>query len=151
MPRFGSLTEMADYFTALSFTTDEVSKRAMTKAAKLVRDEAKRVLGTYDYGWTPLAQATVDHKRRGDTPLLETGDLRNSIKYSVSEHEFTVGSNSPKALWHELGTSRVPPRSFIGGAAQAKLNEIHEIMGKGYLEDVIAKKHGPSESDEGEE
>lgn len=139
---------MAVYFTALQFRTDEVSKRAMTKAAKLVRDEAKRVLGTYDYGWAPLAQSTIERKHTGDSPLLETGDLRNSIKYSVSEHEFTVGSNSPKALWHELGTSRVPPRSFIGGAAQAKIEEVHELMGKGYLEDLVGMKHGFNESEE---
>ena len=137
---------MAAFFTALSFTTDGVSKRAMTKAAKLVRDEAKRVLGTYDYGWPSLAASTIEHKKHGDTPLLETGDLRNSIKYSVSEHEFTVGSNSPKALWHELGTSRIPPRSFIGGAAQAKIDEVHEIMGKGYLEDVFGSHHGQNEN-----
>jgi hypothetical protein len=40
-----------------------------------------------------------------------------------------VGSNNKKALWHELGTSRIP-RPFLAGAAAAKHEEIGELIGK---------------------
>jgi hypothetical protein len=39
------------------------------------------------------------------------------------------GSNNKKALWHELGTSRIP-RPFLAGAAAAKHEEIGELIGK---------------------
>jgi phage gpG-like protein len=41
--------------------------------------------------------------------LLETGDLRDSIERVVPHGIAYVGSNNKKALWHELGTSRIPP------------------------------------------
>jgi phage gpG-like protein len=41
-----------------------------------------------------------------------------------------VGSNNEKAIWHELGTSRIPPRPFLAGAAAAKHEEIGELIGK---------------------
>jgi hypothetical protein len=41
-----------------------------------------------------------------------------------------VGSNHPEATWHELGTSRIPPRPFLSIAAMGKEGEVHEIMGR---------------------
>ena len=38
--------------------------------------------------------------------------------------------NNDKALWHELGTSRIPPRPFLAGAAAAKHGEIGEWIGQ---------------------
>ncbi len=49
-----------------------------------------------------------------DTPLPETGELRNSIGHQViSDTEAWVGSENDKAVWHELGTAHVPPRLFL--------------------------------------
>jgi len=41
-----------------------------------------------------------------------------------------VGSDNPKALWHELGTSKIPPRSFLVGAAIRMEPEIHAMAAK---------------------
>ncbi len=38
-----------------------------------------------------------------------------------------VGSNNMKAVYHEFGTSRVPPRPFLGPAAMGAEKQIHEI------------------------
>jgi len=105
---------------------------ALEKAAKTIEDEAKRVIGTYEYGWEPLKPATIARKVHGDTPLYETGVLQDSIEHHVDPDNLTaqVGSNDPTAEWQELGTSRgIPPRSFLMGAAMVKEKEITEQTG----------------------
>lgn len=145
-----SLSEGAAFFTAISLTMEKASKAAVTKSARIVRDEAKRVLGTHDYGWAPLASETIERKATGDSPLLETGGLRRSIKYSVSgatgHWVAYVGSNDPKALWHELGTVRIPPRSFLAGAARQKEHLVRKICGHDVFHSIFS--HHPDFEDE---
>lgn len=130
-----SLKDGAEYFANIRLALPHATKEAMSKSAKLIRDEARRVMGTYDYDWPRLQPATVKHKATGDSPLLETGELRASLHYSAEENEAVIGSDNPKALWHELGTSRgIPPRSFLVGAAMHKEAEVLKICG----EDVFA-------------
>jgi hypothetical protein len=81
-------------------------------------EKAKEAIGTYAYGWAPLQPDTIAHKANGDTPLLETGAMRDSISHkaelSAEGAEGLVYSDDIKALWQELGTSRgIPPRSFL--------------------------------------
>jgi hypothetical protein len=42
-----------------------------------VRQNAMDAISTYKYGWAPLSPEVV--ARHGDTPLYETGQLKNSI------------------------------------------------------------------------
>jgi phage gpG-like protein len=102
----------------------------LDEGSRILQTEAKRVLGTYDYGWPALKPSTIAGKTTGDSPLLETGDLRDSIERDVQHDVAYVGSNDPKAIWHELSTSRIPPRPFLGGAAKAKQEELGELLGK---------------------
>src|SRR2546430_4626097 len=68
----------------------------------------------------------------GDTPLLETGEMRDSIHHHVDPHEPAgyVGTNNKIAVYQELGTDRIPPRSFLAGAATHKEHEIHELAAR---------------------
>ena len=106
-----------------------VEQAALTVAAQMVQEEAQRVIGTYDYGWPPLAESTLK-KKDADTPLLETGEMRDSIEYTVMRREAQVGSNNQKAVWQELGTKTIPPRSFLMGAAMHEENAIHQATGR---------------------
>ena len=87
----------------------------LDQAGQIVEHEAQRVLGTYEYNWTPLAAETVARKATGDSPGLETGEMRDSVYHTVTYAnggggEVAVGSNLDKAVWFELGTSRgIPP------------------------------------------
>jgi hypothetical protein len=65
--------------------------------------------------------------------LLETELMHDSIEYTVikSDHEAEIGSNLDRAVFQELGTSKVPPRSFLGMAAVHKEAEVVKILGKG--------------------
>jgi hypothetical protein len=114
---------------------------ACEKACKMVEKEAKRVIGGYDYGWTPLAEATKEdraaHGFPADEPLLRTGEMRDSIEHNVgregSQVVGLVGTNHPIAKYQELGTSHIPPRSFLGEAAMHKEGAIHRMMGKAII------------------
>jgi len=65
-----------------------------------------------------------------NTPLRETGELRASIEWNAEGNEGYVGSNNDKAVWHELGTARIPPRSFLMGAAMRMEPKIYKMATK---------------------
>jgi len=106
----------------------------IARACELVAAEAQRVIGTYDYGWPALAPSTLA-KKSADTPLLETGALRASIQWNSSGNLGHVGSNSDIAVYQEYGTSRIPPRPFLAGAAMALEPKIHDLFKRAVLVD----------------
>ena len=130
-------------FLTSTMSRDERNRReAMDQAARLVQDEAKKMIGTYQpayppfQAWAPLAPSTIaDKTAKGyappDNPLLRTGDLRRSIQRSVGKDEASIGSNADVAVWQELGTSRIPPRSFLGAAAAKNADKVADILGGG--------------------
>ena len=132
-----SLSGAAAHFGGLAVTLEHKKHETLDHGARILQTEAKRVLGTYDYGWPALKPSTIAGKSTGDSPLLETGDLRDSIERDVQTDAAYVGSNDPKATRHELGTSRMPPRPFLKGAANAKHAEIGEAMGKKFHDMLI--------------
>jgi HK97 gp10 family phage protein len=112
----------------------------MEEACKILEDSAKGAIGTYEFGWPPLAESTLARKA-ADTPLLETGELRDSIRHTVeSPKTGWVGTNDEKAAWHEFGTSRIPARPFLGGAVAAKGEEVKEVFGKEAMMVIQHKK-----------
>jgi len=126
----GELTfgEAATFFAELAHGSKGHQKEALGHAAKVVEDEIKSAIGTYKYGWPPLAPSTL-LKKGADTPLLETGAYRESFTHSViSNEEAQVGSNDPKADWFESGTSKMPPRPVCAPAAIEKEAEVIKIL-----------------------
>jgi phage gpG-like protein len=109
---------------------------ALAKAASLVRTNARDAIGNESngYGWAALAESTIaDKERKGYTapaPLLRTGDMRDSIGITMGHRRAWVGSNDDVAVYQELGTNRIPPRSFIAKAAIESEDAIHEITVK---------------------
>ena len=131
------------------------TERGLEKAARLIEKEAKSEIGEYQpekgpfEAWQDLATSTVTGKLQAgfevEKPLLRTGDMRDSLQHQVQVHgpgegEAHVGSDSPVAVYQELGTSRIPPRSFLGGAAFAKAPEVRKILGDGVIAVIEGKK-----------
>jgi hypothetical protein len=64
--------------------------------------------------------------------------MRDSIQHVADEADPAdpdvasgeVGSNNPVAVYQELGTPTIPPRSFLLEAALHKLPEIQEMVGE---------------------
>jgi phage gpG-like protein len=131
MPGIVNLLQAAHHFHQLGVGWPKACHQALEIAARIVEGEAKRLIGTYNAQprWPPLAESTLSHKA-ADTPLLETGELRNSIQHSSSPTVAHIGSNNPKAIWMELGTSRVPARSFLASALHAKEKLIVRAIGE---------------------
>ncbi len=130
-----SLTSFAAHIAGMVGTLEHSIKDAAKEAGEIVEKEAKRVIGTYDYGWAPLAESTLERKS-ADTPLLETGEMRDSIEHTVRikwlglRYVTYVGSNNQKAVWHELGTPTIPARPFLRGAVDEKIEDIVEATGR---------------------
>jgi hypothetical protein len=145
-----SLLDGAAFFTGVAAKLEHQSKKKTEMAARIIRDEAKRVLGTYEYDWPSLAASTIERKSTGDSPGLETGKMRRSIKFQVVGTRLNwtayIGSNDPHAKWFELGTVRQPPRSFLRGAAMRKEKEVKKILGHDLFHSAFS--YSPDHEDE---
>ncbi len=130
---FGSLAEFGAFLAGMVVKVEHAEHEALEEAAVIVEDEAKRVIGTYDYGWPQLAQSTQDDRAAqgyaANEPGLRTGGMRDSIEHSVAGHEAQIGSNDDHLVYFELGTSKQPPRPVLAGAAIAKEKEIISAIG----------------------
>ena len=134
-----SLTGFIAHLAGFQMRLAEAEHKALEHAAKLVEAEAKREVGHYQdaagpfQAWPELADATkADRLKHGfseNDPLLRTGEMRDSIGHAIGDKEAAIGSNNDKAVWQELGTSSVPPRSFLGAAGVRKSEEVAEILG----------------------
>jgi phage gpG-like protein len=113
----------------LEHETKEVEHAIVARACEMVCAEAKRVIGEGYPEWPALSPETLAHKM-GKGPLLETGELRDSIQWNSEGNQGFVGTDNEKGLWHELGTTKIPPRPFLMGAAIRMEPLIHAMAAK---------------------
>jgi HK97 gp10 family phage protein len=113
-------------------------ERGLLKAGHVVAERAKSKLGTYQAGWPPLKPETIARKATGDSPLLETGAMRNTIAEHASPAKATITVGGP-ALWQELGTSKMPPRPFMGPALRESAGEIEAAIGGEIAENLRSR------------
>eukprot|EP01037_Dinobryon_pediforme_P012169 gene12169-12257_t len=125
----GDLLGGVGFFAGLA-KSFEGHKRELEAAAAILEAEAKSYPGTYQDGWAALAESTIAQKQTGDSPLLETGEMRDSIAHNSDEHVAYVGSNNPKMTWQELGTDRIPPRPVLGLAMIKAKDKVEAAVGK---------------------
>lgn len=128
---------------------EDATHRGLEKAARIIESEAKAEIGTYQgqagpfAAWQELADATkADRVAQGfkeNDPLLRTGDMRDSIGHVVSGHEAAVGSDSDIAVFQEMGTSKIPPRSFLGGAAFRKAEDVAKVLGHSAVMGLVGR------------
>jgi phage gpG-like protein len=128
-----SLLEFVAKTKAIEHDLKKVEHAIVARACQMVADEARRVLGEGYAEWPALQPETIARKMRGNTPLLETGELRASIQWNSHGNEGYVGSNNDKAVWHELGTSKIPPRPFLMGAAIRMEPQIHAMAARAVM------------------
>jgi HK97 gp10 family phage protein len=106
------------------------------KACEMIAAQARAAIGHEHEMWPALAPSTIeDRVKKGfaaNEPLLRTGALRDSIQWttSASGMEGAVGSNSPIAVYQELGTSRIPPRSFLVSSVISMESKIQHMAAR---------------------
>jgi hypothetical protein len=105
--------------------------KIVEQACKIIQRKAKAAIGKEHEMWAPLAPSTIADKAHHGyptpKPLLRSGELRDSIQYQVHGLEGAVGSDLDRALWLEMGTSRIPPRSFLVSSAISSEDKIHRM------------------------
>jgi hypothetical protein len=104
--------------------------KALEASALIMEEKAKGFIGNYEAGWPHLAASTIEHKANGDTPLLESGQLRDSIEHTVSGDHAYVGSNDQKSIWQFQGTSRIPARDPLAPASMQSASEVTNKVGE---------------------
>ncbi len=101
------------------------------RACEIVERKAKSAIGREHELWPDLKPATIQEKARAGyptpKPLLRTGELRDSISHVASGNEGAVGSNSLIAVYQELGTKHIPPRSFLVSSAISSEDRIRRM------------------------
>jgi hypothetical protein len=127
MKEFNSFLKFAEHLIVLGAAAKVTEHRILEHACSEIEARAKEKIGEYQNSagpfsaWDPLAEATKEQRSAAgfpaDEPLLRTGEMRDSIEHKVVGHEGHVGSDSDIAVYQELGTSKIPARSFLGGAA----------------------------------
>lgn len=147
MREFHSFAEAARHLTSLKL---ERQHGVMDAAAAIIQKEAKAIIGNYQDAeppfdaWAPLADATKqDRVAKGyteDDPLLRSGELRESIKRAAAQDMAVIGSAEDKAVYQELGTAKIPARSFLGIAAMRKGEEVANLIGHGVLGMLVGNR-----------
>ncbi len=143
-----NLLQAAAMFASFEQAAHHHEHAALEHAAKIVETEAKAEIGTYQpaagpfQAWQQLTAYTqADRLAKGypaNDPLLREGTLRDSIEHTVTM-DFGpggvahVGSDNDIAVYQELGTVTIPPRSFLGGAAFRKEAEVRHVLGQGFI------------------
>jgi hypothetical protein len=146
MKEFSSFGDFARHLEALAAGMPAVELFVLQRIGVLVKERAKEKIGDYQSeagpfaAWAPLADTTkADRLRKGyseDDPLLRSGEVRESIDYVTLPPEVVIGSPLDIALWLEMGTEKMPPRSFLGASAFELTPELLAMAGmklEGYL------------------
>ena len=136
MRNFSSPISFGAFLMGLDAYLDRAQRDGLEAAIQVVEDEAKRVLGTYDYGWPSLAPSTIERKG-ADTPGVETGELLDDIRHVTTTNEATTGTDLMKGYWFELGRVGQPPRSFLAQAMQRKTNEALEAGQRAFVRTLL--------------
>ncbi len=142
-----SLDALAARLLMLPAILRKVQHHALKAASTLIENDAREQIGHYQgqHGeypeWAPLAQSTEEEKARlgypADAPLLRKGDLQKSFSHSVEGLEAVVGSTDPVMVYHEFGTSKMPPRPVLGPALFKNRGAIQKLIGFATVSAII--------------
>lgn len=128
-----SILGFAAELKAIDHDLEALGPKIIERACQIVQKKAKAAIGKEHELWAPLAESTIRDKQahgyKTPAPLLRTGEMRDSIEYVVHGNEGCVGSNSDIAVYQELGTVKIPPRSFLVSAAISSEDKIHRMAG----------------------
>lgn len=136
MRSFASFSGLATFLAQRAATLPTVERAVLGHVGGLIQHQAQSFVGTYDAPgpWPQLAESTqADRARKGfpeNEPLLRTGELERSIKHKVEGRTVHIGSDLDAAVFQELGTARIPPRSFLASAAVVKEGQAVRLVGR---------------------
>ena len=151
MREFGSLGEMAVHLAGGVVAVRVELERVLEKALVRIEQTAREELGVYQPetgpfpAWAELTEETqASREAAGFTPndpLLRSGDLRDSLGHTIDRVELDgqVGVTSEVGPYMEFGTSRVPPRPFLGPAGYRNVELVAKLAGAAVMAGLIGR------------
>lgn len=132
-----SLKDLANVFASAA-RGGGVASAAIAKAVGMeIMENAKERIGTYQEAtgdfpaWEQLAESTQEQRAKAgftpNDPLLRSGELRESITMRSEGNGAIVGTPLDVGLWMENGTEKIPPRPYLGPAAEHGASKVGEI------------------------
>lgn len=145
---FEDLALFAIHLAERQVAVHEAMKRGLERALLVIEKDAKDQIGHYQPevgtfpAWAPLADSTEAEKARLGAPLgaplLRHGGLYASFEHEViSPEEGVVGSTDPTLVYHEFGTSKMPPRPVLGPAVFKNRERIQKILGAALVDGIL--------------
>lgn len=131
-----SLAEFADQLAASIRTVVPRLEIGLEKVGTLAQTIAAELPGHDQPHWAPLAASTLlDKERRGfpvPSPLKRTGEMAESYHKELVPTELAVviGSAEKVAMYQEMGTSRIPPRTVLKPALERSLPYAADVFGE---------------------
>lgn len=129
-----SLKDLANIFSSAAIRSSAAAGAIAKATGTAIMENAKGKLGTYQPAsggfpaWPQLAESTQSQREaKGYTPndpLLRSGALRESITMRAEGNAAIVGTTEDIGLYMENGTERIPPRPFLGPAAEEEVDKI---------------------------
>lgn len=136
---FDSITSFLVHLAGAQVALMKVEHTALEKASLLIEREVKREIGAYQPAvgpfpaWAPLAESTEARKAAmgypADAPLLASGKMRDNIGHEIAGNTAVIGSPDEEAVYHEFGTTKMPPRPMFGPAVYKNLEKLHFLIG----------------------
>ncbi|WP_321354528.1 hypothetical protein [Pseudomonas extremaustralis] len=149
MDNFKSLESLALHLSGLDLSITEHLHKALEKSAARVAKVAKDEIGSYQTSigdfpaWAPLKSATESAKRRAgyeeNSPLLASGEMRDSIQSKVYGDEAIIFSTDEKMVYHEFGTLNIPARPVLGPAVLRSGEYIRRAMSQALVRGLIGR------------
>jgi phage gpG-like protein len=149
MSNFKSLESLALHLSGLEVAIAEHLQKSLEKSALKIEKIAKDEIGTYqktigDFpAWAPLKDATESAKRRAgyeeNSPLLASGEMRDSIQSKVYGDEAIIFSTDEKMIYHEFGTLHIPARPVLGPAVLRSREYIQRVMSQAVVRGLVGR------------
>jgi len=106
---------------------------------RLIRDSFRNSRGPDGTPWKPLAQSTIDKRRRGSSkPLEDTGALRDGNSVTAGRMDLTIGTNVPYAGAQNFGATKSGTLKRKSGTRPAGTPWTTKIPARAFLPFTIA-------------
>src|SRR6266850_4404652 len=97
MPGVFSILGFVAELKAIDHDLEALGPKIVERACQIVQKKAKAAIGKEHELWPDLAESTIRdkaaHGYKTPAPLLRSGELRDSIEYTVSGNEGCVGTD----------------------------------------------------------
>jgi phage gpG-like protein len=144
---FEDLALFAVHLTSMQIALRKSLHRGLESALVLLEKDMKAQIGHYQGevgefpAWAPLADSTEAEKQRLGAPLgaplLRHGGMYASFQHESKDDEGVVGSTDPTLIYHEFGTSKMPPRPVVGPALVRNRDKIQQLLGRALVEGIL--------------